>query len=220
MADVRNGKFEKALVSTANSEENAKSKWFSDHCSTCYWISTVLQSRGQVFVSDEIRFENVPIVTPNGDILVRSLSFSVKPGVRVYYNHLWAIVFNQCAQQHLLIVGPNGKHSISEISSDADSRTGCGKSSLFRILGGLWTVHGMWSSFLCETKLSYDAGGIVHKPPPSDFLLIPQRPYLSLGTLRDQVIYPHSKDEMHARTNVSRSTTPFTETWLLRARHR
>jgi ATP-binding cassette subfamily D (ALD) long-chain fatty acid import protein len=26
MADVRNGKFEKALVSTANSEENAKSK--------------------------------------------------------------------------------------------------------------------------------------------------------------------------------------------------
>jgi hypothetical protein len=32
--------------------------------------------------SDEIRFENVPIVTPNGDILVRSLSFYVKRGVR------------------------------------------------------------------------------------------------------------------------------------------
>lgn len=63
---------------------------------------------------------------------------------------------------------------------------GSGKSSTFRLLGGLWPVY----------------GGTVTKPPASDFTYIPQRPYLSLGTLRDQIIYPNTKSEMEAR-NVS-----------------
>ncbi|KAJ7275463.1 adrenoleukodystrophy protein [Mycena haematopus] len=133
MKDVRKGKFEKALVSSATTGENAE----------------ILKGRGEIIESEDIQFENVPIVTPNGDVLVKSLSFSIKRG------------------QHLLIVGPNG----------------CGKSSLFRILGGLWPVY----------------GGIVRKPAASEFILIPQRPYLSLGTLRDQIIYPHSKANMEAR---------------------
>lgn len=37
------------------------------------------------------------------------------------------------------------------------------------------------------------------KPAATEFTYIPQRPYLSLGTLRDQLIYPDSKVEMAKR---------------------
>ncbi|KAJ1034310.1 hypothetical protein NDA18_001172 [Ustilago nuda] len=137
MDAIKAGKFEKKLVSSASIEENA----------------LVLQDRGTIQEdtsrSAGVEFRDVPIVSPNGDILVPKLSFYVQPG------------------QHLLIIGPNG----------------CGKSSLFRILGGLWPVY----------------GGTVKKPPTSEFTYIPQRPYLSLGTLRDQIIYPHTAQEMRAR---------------------
>lgn len=113
MADVKKGKFDKALVSSASTEENAKSAFtYSLSCNIRNVIDPriVLKGRGQVFESEEIQFENVPIVTPNGDVLVRSLSFYVKPGVRIprsvsyIRSHAWYLGL----QQHLLIVGPNG----------------------------------------------------------------------------------------------------------------
>lgn len=70
----------------------------------------VLRSRGQVLLSDDIQFDNVPIVTPNGDILLRNLTFNVKPGVSSSIIQDVGSHTEQYSKEHLLIVGPNGMH--------------------------------------------------------------------------------------------------------------
>jgi len=107
-----------------------------------------MNNKGKIKISENLRFEDVPILSPNGDILVEKMNFEIKPGM------------------NLMITGPNG----------------CGKSSLFRIMGQLWPV----------------TGGTLHKPALDKIFYIPQRPYLPNGTLRDQLIYPHSPEEMKA----------------------
>jgi ATP-binding cassette subfamily D (ALD) long-chain fatty acid import protein len=69
--------------------------------------------------------------------------------------------------EHLLITGPNG----------------VGKSAVARIVAGLWPTY----RGLVSRPRSIGVDGI---------MFLPQRPYLSTGTLRDQVIYPHTAVDM------------------------
>ncbi|KAF8852936.1 ATP-binding cassette sub-family D protein-like protein member 1 [Acephala macrosclerotiorum] len=133
MDDIKAGRFEKTLVSDEASGNQLE----------------LMKGRGTVIESEDVEFIDVPIITPGGSVLVKALSFSMKPG------------------DHVLVVGPNG----------------CGKSSLFRILGGLWPVY----------------GGTVRKPPLSQVFYVPQRPYLSAGSLRQQIIYPDSLRIMRSK---------------------
>ncbi|XP_035269078.1 ATP-binding cassette sub-family D member 3a isoform X1 [Anguilla anguilla] len=107
---------------------------------------TLVPGSGEIINADKIiKFDHTPLATPNGDILIRDLTFEVRSGTNV------------------LVCGPNG----------------CGKSSLFRVLGELWPLF----------------GGRLTKPERGKLFYVPQRPYMTLGTLRDQVIYPDTFED-------------------------
>ncbi|XP_059391109.1 ATP-binding cassette sub-family D member 3-like isoform X2 [Carassius carassius] len=88
---------------------------------------------------------------------------------------------------HTPLATPNGDILIRDLCFEVKSGTnvlvcgpnGCGKSSLFRVLGELWPLF----------------GGSLTKPERGKLFYVPQRPYMTLGTLRDQVIYPDTHED-------------------------
>ncbi|MBH8576242.1 ABC transporter ATP-binding protein/permease [Nostocaceae cyanobacterium CENA369] len=59
--------------------------------------------------------------------------------------------------------------------------SGRGKSSLLRAIAGLWNA----------------GTGRLVRPPLEDILFLPQRPYIILGTLREQLLYPQTNRQMN-----------------------
>lgn len=140
LEDISKGSYERTMVREKSKKDDA-----GDEAAVHPHV-TAKPGNGKLIIKDRIiKFDRVPLITPNGDLLVNELSFEVHSG------------------QNVLVCGPNG----------------CGKSSLFRILGELWPLF----------------GGTLTKPPSKELFYIPQRPYMTLGTLRDQVIYPDSVED-------------------------
>jgi putative ATP-binding cassette transporter len=77
---------------------------------------------------------------------------------------------------------PNGKQLVNQIDLEfkeaehvlITGASGCGKSTLFRTLSGIWPF----------------ASGTIMRPEQSSELFLPQKPYLTIGTLREQLSYP------------------------------
>uniref|UniRef100_A0A4W6EWL6 ATP-binding cassette sub-family D member 3 n=1 Tax=Lates calcarifer TaxID=8187 RepID=A0A4W6EWL6_LATCA len=136
LKELNAGKYERTMVSQQEKDTAEK--------------LTLVPGSGQIINRDNIiKFEHTPLATPNGDILIRDLTFEVRSGTNV------------------LVCGPNG----------------CGKSSLFRVLGELWPLF----------------GGHLTKPERGKLFYVPQRPYMTLGSLRDQVIYPDTYEEQRRK---------------------
>ena len=53
----------------------------------------------------------------------------------------------------------------------------------FRVISGLWPLH----------------KGTIRRPRINEMFYVPQRPYLAIGTLRDQIIYPDSSEDMRRK---------------------
>jgi len=56
--------------------------------------------------------------------------------------------------------------------------SGCGKTSFLRLVSGLWPP----------------AAGSIRRPPLAELLFIPQKPYMILGSLREQLCYPQQPE--------------------------
>lgn len=138
LKELNAGKYERTMVSQQDREAETAEKM------------VLVPGSGQIINRDNIiKFDHTPLATPNGDLLIRDLTFEVRSGTNV------------------LVCGPNG----------------CGKSSLFRVLGELWPLF----------------GGSLTKPERGKLFYVPQRPYMTLGSLRDQVIYPDTVEEQHRK---------------------
>ncbi|CAB1326016.1 unnamed protein product [Coregonus sp. 'balchen'] len=154
LKELNSGKYERTMVS----QQGGRDSESQDRI-------TLVPGSGEIINKDKIiKFEHTPLATPNGDILIKDLSFEVTSGTNV------------------LVCGPNG----------------CGKSSLFRVLGELWPLF----------------GGRLTKPERGKLFYVPQRPYMTLGSLRDQVIYPDTVEDQRRKGTSDKGGWNTVQDWM------
>lgn len=102
---------------------------------------------------------------------------------------------SQLAIEHMTLLTPNYQQTlVRDLSFTVQpgeglvivGQSGAGKSSLLRAIAGLWNA----------------GTGCIVRPKLEEMLFLPQRPYMILGSLRSQLLYPNTnrkvgEDELH-----------------------
>lgn len=93
------------------------------------------------------------------------------------------------ALRNVTLMTPNSEQTlVADLSLELETghhllivgSSGCGKSSLLRAIAGLWT----------------NGKGTISRPASDQMLFLPQKPYMLLGSLRDQLVYPGNRTDL------------------------
>ena len=95
--------------------------------------------------SNKLKVRHMNLELPNGDVLLRDISFALEAGSNV------------------LVKGTSGS----------------GKSTLLRAIAGIWPY----------------VNGEIELPEQEKIMFVPQKPYLPLGTLREALLYPGTRQK-------------------------
>uniref|UniRef100_A0A673BJS7 ATP-binding cassette sub-family D member 3 n=1 Tax=Sphaeramia orbicularis TaxID=375764 RepID=A0A673BJS7_9TELE len=149
LKDLNTGRYERTMVS--HQEKDTAEK------------VVLVPGSGKIINRDNIiKFDHTPLATPNGDVLIRDLSFEVK------YSNIFLFPKYLCVTVH----------PVCHV---------CYCTLVYKMV------------LCCFLKLWPLFGGHLTKPERGKLFYVPQRPYMTLGSLRDQVIYPDTLEEQRRK---------------------
>lgn len=177
----RLGEFDDVLDgnTSSNGMSNTEEKLQVSYCSVNPTLPDSNGYIGLIVPKKLVDIENLTLETPVGEVLVKNLSLEIK---------------QNC---HLLVTGPSGS----------------GKTSLLRAMAELWTTgRGKITFYVSDSDISDDLepeassatifsdssssngkmkeSGIYRHKNSRNIFFLPQKPYMVLGTLREQLLYP------------------------------
>ncbi|KAL9266548.1 ABC transporter D family member 2, chloroplastic-like protein [Drosera capensis] len=177
----RLGEFDDVLDgnTSSNGMPNTEEKLQVSYCSMNPTLPDSNGYIGLIVPKKLVDIENLTLETPVGEVLVKNLSLEIK---------------QNC---HLLVTGPSGS----------------GKTSLLRAMAELWTTgRGKITFYVSDSDISdslepeassatifsdssssngkMKESGIYRHKNSRNIFFLPQKPYMVLGTLREQLLYP------------------------------